>query len=224
MAGQLTNATLSALIGDPADNGLVAATTFVTPLFAYLIPSLLDIRDRRLRSLFAARPFIAGILLISFVGFGFSTILKSLKPMKRLQTRRGEVRAAYDDQVIPYVQAHLAEGEFMFVHPYQPLYSFLTGTTPASRFDGCLRSTPESARAAVDDLSKNATPVVLLERTFAEKAAVIWPSLPLGALASDPIADYIVRHYRSCKVLNLNPPQTWIFDYMVREDLACHTD
>ena len=66
--------------------------------------------------------------------------------------------------------------------------------------------------------------VVLLDRTFAEKVPVAWPSIPLAALAYDPVGDYIVRHYHSCKVLNLNPPQIWIFDYMVRNDLACPKD
>jgi hypothetical protein len=84
-----------------------------------------------------------------------------------------------------------------------------------------LRPTPEGSKLIVDELSRNATPVVLLERTFPEKASVAWPAIPLEALAADTVGDYVVRHYHTCKVLNLNPPQTWIFDYMVRKDLAC---
>ena len=197
---------------------------YITPLFAYLLPSFLDIPDRRLHTLYSARPVIAGILLVSFVGFGLSTILKAVGPTRKLKTRRGEIRAAYDDQVIPYVQGHIAEGEYMFVHPYQPLYSFLTGSTPSSRFDGIQSAAPDTVRIITEDLSKNPTPVVLLDRTFAEKVPVAWPSIPLAALAYDPVGDYIVRHYHSCKVLNLNPPQIWIFDYMVRNDLACPKD
>jgi hypothetical protein len=194
---------------------------YIAPLFAYLLPSLLDIDDRRVGSLYALRPVIAGVLLLSFAGFGCATILKAAGPATRLQTRRGEIRAVYDDQVIPYVEARLAEGQPMLVYPYQPLYSFLAGTLPASRFDGILRPAPELLGMMVEDLSRNPTAVVLLDRTFTEKAPVIWPSIPLGALASDPIGDYIVKHYHSCKVLNLNPPQAWIFDFMVRDGVAC---
>lgn len=192
---------------------------YIAPLFAYLLPSLLD--DRRLQGLYAARPLIAALLLLSFAGFGFSAVLKAMGPSTRLQTRRGVVRAAYDDQVIPYVQARVASGADLFVYPYQPLYSYLTATHPFSRVDGVLSPTPESSRLLIAEISTNNTAAVLLERTFPEKAAIIWPSVPLKALAADPVQTYVLQHYHSCKVLNLNPPQTWIFDFMVRKDLPC---
>jgi hypothetical protein len=194
---------------------------YITPLFAYLLPSILDINDRWGRSLYALRPLLAALLLISFAGFGLSARMKAAGPTKHLQTSRGEIRTPYDDQVIPYIQAHLAKGEHLFVHPYQPLYSFLTGTVSASRFDGILRPTPEASSMVIAEMSRGTIPFVLLERTFAEKAAVVWPAIPLGALASDPIEDYILRNYHTCKVLNLNQPQAWVFDFMAHKGLAC---
>jgi hypothetical protein len=61
--------------------------------------------------------------------------------------------------------------------------------------------------------------VVLFQPSFWEKIPTSWPGTPIGAIARDPIADYIQREYRMCKILN--SPDDWKFFFMVRKDLAC---
>ena len=127
---------------------------YITPLFAYL----LAVVPRH------SRPPFAYTLFCSACHCGYSScprlsgfvsrFLKAVGLTKRLKTRRREIRAAYDDQVIPYVQGHMAEGEYLFVHPYQPLYSFLTGSTPSSRFDGIQSAAPDTVKIIAEDLSR----------------------------------------------------------------------
>jgi len=198
---------------------------YLAPLFVYLVPSILNINQPRLKTLYRARPLVACLLLFSFAGFGMIPILNALRHTARTETRRGTVRFGYRDEVVPYVERHVAEGQPLYVHPYQPMYNFLTGTANPTRFDFLQpgMATAEQYESAIRDLDR--TQFVLLDTTFAaDKIPETWPSTPDRAIASDPLADYIVRHYRACRFLNLNPPQIWSFYFMVRNDMQCPAD
>jgi hypothetical protein len=60
---------------------------------------------------------------------------------------------------------------------------------------------------------------LLFEPAFADKITSSWPGTPLSAIANDPVSAYIVRDYRSCKVLK--SPLGWQFEYMVRKHKPC---
>jgi hypothetical protein len=196
---------------------------YLTPLFMYLVPSVLDIKHHSVRFLYPARPLIACILLVSFAGFGLITVLKAAAPATKTKTRRGVVRLAYPDEVLAYVEKNGNEGQQMYVHPYQALYSFLCGTVNPTHINFLQpgMSTADQYEATVDDLAANRTPVVLFDPNFADKISATWPSTPAEALAKDPVADYLLRHYSVCQFLNSNPRREWSFYYMVRNDLAC---
>ena len=61
--------------------------------------------------------------------------------------------------------------------------------------------------------------VVLFEPFFLDKVPTSWPGTPLEAIAHEPLADYVLAHYRSCKLLT--SAASWRFHFMVRKDLAC---
>jgi hypothetical protein len=196
---------------------------YLAPLFMYLVPSVLDIKHDCMRFLYAARPLIACILLVSFAGFGLITVLKASAPATKTRTRRGVVRLAYPDEVLAYVEKNGNEGQQMYVHPYQALYSFLSGTVNPTHVNFLQpgMSTAEQYEATVDDLAADRPPVVLFDPNFVDKTSTTWPSTPAEALAKDPVADYLLQHYRVCRFLNSNPRREWSFYYMVRNDLAC---
>lgn len=200
---------------------------YLAPLFMYLVPSVLNIDHPQLRVLYRARPLIACLLLFSFAGFGMIPILNALHHAAKSETRRGVVRFGYPDEVIPYVEHNVAEGQHLYVYPYQPIYSFLTATVNPTRFDFLFpgMATADQYESAILDLAADRTPFVLLDTTFAaDKVPETWPSTPLKALAVDPVTDHILQHYRACRFLNSNPPQLWSFYFMVRNDMQCPAD
>jgi hypothetical protein len=69
------------------------------------------------------------------------------------------------------------------------------------------------------ELTAARVPVVLFEASFWEKIPTSWPGTPLSSIVRDPVADYIQREYRTCKILR--SPAEWKFLFMVRKDLAC---
>jgi hypothetical protein len=199
---------------------------YLTPLFMYLVPSVLDIDHPSVRFLYKARPLVACLLLLSLLSFGLITVLDALSHSTRTETRRGMVRFAYPDEVLPYVQDNVAEGQHLYVYPYQALYSYMTGTTNPTRFEFLFpgMNTPSQYESAIGDLEADRTPVVLLDVNFAtDKVPDTWPSTPAEALAVDPVTDYILQHYRTCQVLNSNPQRLWSFYYMVRKGMHCPT-
>jgi hypothetical protein len=196
---------------------------FIAPLFMYLVPSLLDIKHPRVESLYKARPIVAGLLLFSFTGFGIAEILRAWNPTAKLETRRGTVRFVSADEVIPYVQDHVAAGQHLYIHPYQPFYYYVTGTVNPTHFEVLQpgMATADQYQSTIHDLATDQTPAVLLDTVFTDNISQFWPSTPLRALADDPVADYILKHYRTCQVLTSSHQQVGRFYFMVRQDLSC---
>jgi hypothetical protein len=142
---------------------------------------------------------------------------------QRVETARGEIKTIAHDEVIPYVQAHLQPGTRVFVYPYFPLYYFLTqlvNPTPYEYLQPGMH-TAEDLLKAQRALAHDSTPVVLFDPGFWTRDAEVWPSTPENALASDPLGDYILSHYKACRTLQM---RTGSFVYMVRNDLSCPTN
>lgn len=196
---------------------------YMTPLFIYLVPSILEINHRGVRLFRQTRPIIAALLLVLFAGFGLVTILKAAKPTAKMATRRGMVRLAYPDEVLAYVQRYVPEGQHLYIHPYQAFYTYMTATINPTRviFLQPGFNTPGQYAETLSDLATDRTPFVLLNPDFADHIPAVWPSTPAASLARDPVEDYILKRYRTCQVLNSTPQQMWRFYFMVRADLSC---
>jgi Dolichyl-phosphate-mannose-protein mannosyltransferase len=196
---------------------------FLMPLYLYLVPSLLDIKHPGVESLYKARPFLAWLLLFSFAGFGIAELLKAGTATAKFDTRRGMVKTVSADEVIRYVQDNVAAGQHLYIHPYQPLYYYMTGTVNPTHFDVLQpgMATADQYQSTVHDLEADQTPYVLLDTAFADNISQFWPSTPLRALVNDPVADYILKRYRNCRVLTSSPQQVGRFYFMVRADLPC---
>jgi hypothetical protein len=122
---------------------------------------------------------------------------------------------------VEYVQAQVPAGQKVLVYPYLPLYNYLTATRSPSRFDYFQpgMNTPEQAEEIIASLRSHDVRAILFEPWFADKFANSWPGTPLGAIAKDPVADYIARNYRVCR--NLNSASNWRFEYMVQREKQC---
>ena len=194
---------------------------YLMPLFALVLGWMIDGRDIPGRLFREVKPFFITYSVIALLLFATPLLLRSLNARDRVQTRRGEVNVPASDTVVEYVQSHVTAGEKILVYPYLPLYYFLTGTASPTRYDYFQPGmhTPHQAREMLAELSAARVPVVLFEASFWEKIPTSWPGTPLSAIVRDPVADYIQREYRTCKILN--SPAEWKFLYMVRKDLAC---
>ncbi len=196
---------------------------YLSPLFIYLVPTVFDAKSRGLSFLYKARPVFACLLLISFMSFGMITILKARAPKEKTETRRGTVRFAGNDEILEYVGKSDPLGQHLYLHPYQPFYSYMTGMVNPTRYDFLQpgMASNDQYESVIRDLEGDRTPVVMIDTDFADKASYIWPATPLQSLTGDPVSDYIAQHYRGCRHLNTNPKRAWSFYYMVRNDLQC---
>ena len=127
----------------------------------------------------------------------------------RVETRRGIIKTDQPDMVIDYVQATTSPGQQMLIYPYLPLYNYLTATNNPTKYDFFQpgMNTRQQADEIISSLSQKKIKTVLFEPWFMEKMAASWPGTRLEAVASDPAADFIARHYQICKILN--SPEGW---------------
>ncbi len=199
----------------------VAHIVYLTPLFAVSGAWILDGRDIPLKLLRAGKPIVVWYLVGSFAAFGLALLLNTLAAQYRLETRRGSLRSSETDNVIPYIDEHVSAGAKIFVYPYQPLYYYLTATSNPTGYEYLQPGmhTVEQSTQVVRQLEQDGTAVALFTPSFRDFIAVSWPNTPLGVIASrDPVADYIVAHYRVCKILNSGSSIYW---FMLRKDLPC---
>jgi hypothetical protein len=193
---------------------------YLAPLWYVVLAWALSapIESRLLRS---TRPVLIAYAATAFGMLGFAVLLASTGAHNQIETRRGVITTGQPDEVIAYVQAHAAPGDQLLVYPYLPLYNYLTDTRSPSRYDFFQpgMNTPEQAQEIITSLEATRARAVLFEPWFAEKFANSWPETPLGAIAKDPVADFITNYFRVCRMLQ--SPDHWRFHYMVRKDLAC---
>jgi len=196
--------------------------------FAYLAPILYlvlawvlgagDVGGTIVRSM---RPLLALGVLVSFTATGMALLIANRNARSVIETRRGEVRVSWPDEVIRYTQAHVPAGERIFVYPYFPLAYYLTATFSATRYEYLQPGmhTREQDEEAIAELEESRTNVVLFEPSFYDKISTSWPNTPLASIAVDPVADYILGHYHRCATLTSGANS--YFSFMLRNGVPC---
>jgi len=194
---------------------------YLQPLFCLVLAWIVDGRDIPGRVFKAMSPFLNAYVAIAFLAFSMPLLMRAVRAPYKVETRRGVITMPANDTVIEYVQAHVAPGETILVYPYLPLYYYLTETVGPTHYEYFQpgMNTNEQSREMLSQLASRRVRVVLFESSFAEKIPYAWPGTPLPAIANDPVVDYIVGNYRTCRILK--SPEDWRFLFMIRKDLAC---
>ena len=194
---------------------------YLQPLFCLVLAWNVDGRDIPGRVFKAMSPFLNAYVGIAFLAFSMPLLMRAVRAPYKVETRRGVITMPANDTVIEYVQANVAPGETILVYPYLPLYYYLTETLGPTRYEYFQpgMNTNEQLEEMLSQFASRRVRVVLFESSFAEKIPYSWPGTPQPAIATDRVADYIVRNYRTCSILN--SPSDWRFQFMVRKDLAC---
>ena len=194
---------------------------YLQPLFCLVLAWLVDGRDVPGKIFKPLRPALRAYFVIAFLLFTIPLLIRAVSAPNKLTTRRGVLTTPEKDTVVEYVQQHVGLGETILVYPYLPLYYYLTATFSPTRHDYFQpgMNTGEQSQEMLTQLMSRPVRVVVFESSFAEKIPNSWPGTPLNAIANDPVADYILREYRSCKILK--SPGNWSFLFMVRKDLGC---
>jgi len=194
---------------------------YVLPVFAIPLAWIMDGRAIPGTFFMRVRPLLNAYLVIALVLLGMVPLAGVAASRDSLTTRRGLLTTPGKDTVIGSVQAQAPTGREMLVYPYLPLYYYLTDTRSPGRYDYFQpgMNSSEQAQEMIAQLQSNRVNPVLFEISFPEKIPHSWPCTPLAAIASDPVADYILRNYRGCRTLQ--SPAGWRFLLMVRKDLRC---
>ncbi len=194
---------------------------YLAPLWYVLLAWLLGSPYLRSALVVSLRPYLSTFVALSFGMMALALLLAAVNTNNQIETRRGTISANAKDSVIEYVQAHVAPEREILVYPYLPLYNYLTATRSPSAYDYFQpgMNTPAQAQEIIASLKSHTSSPVLFEPSFPEKIANSWPDTSLAAIANDPIADYISRNYRVCKMLH--SPDGWRFHFMVRKDVTC---
>jgi hypothetical protein len=194
---------------------------YLAPFLYVVLAWILGGSDLGSRWLHVLRPYLSLYVAIAFGLLGMAILLQATGARNRIETRRGVITTGGKDSVLEYVQSHVEAENHFLVYPYLPLYNYLTATLSPSGYDYFQpgMNTRKQSLQIVASLESPPAKAVLFEPWFAEKIANSWPGTPLGAIADDPVGDYISRNYRVCQLLSSS--DGWRFQYMVRKDDKC---
>ncbi len=194
---------------------------YLSPLFFLVLAWVFDGRDIRSELFAKIRPALGVFLILVFGLLSAALAVSNLGARIEVDSRRGILRASAPDNVVSFVQAHVAPGSKIFVYPYLPLYYYLTDTrnpTPYEYIQPGMH-TPEQLQDVVDKLSHEGAQAVLFQPDFSEKIAASWPETALSSAARDRIAEFILSDYHPCRVLI--SAAGWRFVYMMRKGKPC---
>jgi hypothetical protein len=169
----------------------------------------------------AVRPYFIMYVALAFGLLGLVLLLRATGAHIRIPTRRGIITVSKNDTVLEFVQTYTSPGQALFVYPYRPLYNYLTATRNPTSFDYFQpgMNTETQALEIIAALKSQPPRAILFEPWFPEKIANSWPGTPLGAIAKDQAADYIVSNYHVCRVLYSADDSE--FEFMVSKEALC---
>jgi hypothetical protein len=194
---------------------------YLGPVLYLVIAWLLGSGDFQIELPRPLNQLFGGVLLLCFTLLGLAFLLTARGAHFNLNTRHGLVKTSRSDEVIQYTQTCVPAGSQIFIYPYRPLYYYLTATYNPTRFEYLQPGmhSRQQEEEAIREIEVSRTRVVLFELGFNQKIAASWPNTPIQAIANDPVGDYILTHYRSCKVLKSAAGCRFLF--MVRKDANC---
>jgi 4-amino-4-deoxy-L-arabinose transferase-like glycosyltransferase len=207
------------VVGSRADN---FHFIFLFPFLCLTLAWLMSGSDLRGALVTSIRPLLRLGVFFAFTALGVALLGRNNGARSIIETRRGMLRSEGPDTILEYTQAHVPAGATVFVYPYMPLYYYLTATSNPTPYEYIQPGmhTGEQEQEVIRIISRDPPPVALLEPAFNDKIPRSWPNTPAGAVAQDPVTDYILAHYHPCRVLN---SELWSlrFVFMVRKDLLC---
>lgn len=197
---------------------------YMTPLLYLVLAWIIDGSDISGGIVRSLQPVVAAAVFVAFTAAGMALLVANRNAQSVVETRRGAVRAAAPDELLPYVQAHVPANQKIFVYPYFPLGYYLTATSNVTHYEYLQPGmhTREQDEEAIREIEINRTAVVLFEPSFYQKISTSWPNTPVRAVAVDPVADYILRNYHSCA--NLVSGSKSHFSFMLRNGAPCPID
>jgi len=218
LSGAVVFGSLVSVVATRADSTHV---TFITPLFFFLMPWVVERWSAPFLGLRKAAPLLAVYVLFSFTAYGLTLLWLVRENTVQQQTRRSLGRVVRKNETIEFIEAHFPAGSTLLVHPYFPVYSFLTRTVSPLPYDFLYSGmhTREQFEEGVARLERLRPGAVLYEPGFAGKIPTTSPRMPAARMVEDPVEDYLVRNYRACAVLDWDSRAPFLV--MVRKDLPC---
>jgi 4-amino-4-deoxy-L-arabinose transferase-like glycosyltransferase len=212
--------TLGSLLSVQATRPDFFHVTFISPLFFFLLPWIWEVWSEPFRFLRQIRPLVLVYLLIGFTGYGITLLWGPLSSKVILPTARGTVNILRPNETIPFIEANFPPESQLLIHPYLPLYSFLTRTMTPLSYD-YLQSgmhDQQQFQDAVRQLAAANPPALLYQSDFIMVIPNAWPRTPFSA-SYDPVGEYIARNYKTCRRFDSKTVTSFLF--MVRKDLDC---
>jgi 4-amino-4-deoxy-L-arabinose transferase-like glycosyltransferase len=198
----------------------IAHFIYLEPIFCLLVAWIFEGRDIPGRLFNACKPFVKAYVLLGFLTLSMPLLLRAATAPRALATRRGTVTLPDEDTALAYLQDRVNRGATILVYPYLPIYYYLSATFSPGPYDYLQAGmhTRGQFEEMVARLSSQNVPI-LFELNFANKIANSWPNTSLAAVADDPMADFVLRHYHSCALLTSAAHSKFIF--MVPTGTAC---
>ncbi len=196
--------------------------TFLAPITFLPVAWIFGKRDIASTHSGSLYPLLFLWILLSAAVCGTALLSPCLAARTTIRTRRGTLKSIASDEVIPFIQQHVLPGQKLLAYPHLTLYYFLTDTYNVSRYEWMQPGLQDLGEFndVRTSLEQSRPEVVIFSPNASESLGASYPFTPLKDLAAkDPVADYVLKHYRPCVVLRSGGEDRVVF--MVRNNLSC---
>jgi 4-amino-4-deoxy-L-arabinose transferase-like glycosyltransferase len=217
VSGAITGLLVSIVVVRPD----IVHFVYLQPVFFLILAWVLGGHNIRGSLVQRASAAVACVVALSLLMMSMILLLRVTGPHFTVLTRRGTVNTPQKDHVIDSIQAHSAPGDRILSYPYSSMLYYLTATYSSTSFEYLQPGmhTQEQAQELLTQLEARPVRLVLYELGFGEHIRTSWPNTQASDLARDPVADYIVREYKSCD--SLSSAADFRFLLMVPRTTSC---
>lgn len=138
---------------------------------------------------------IAGLAVFATLNFMTNT-----RGIRRVETRRGSIASAADDDALRFLCTSVKPREYVFIYPYQPMYYYLADVRNPTRYSILLYgyNTPAQFSEVIQDLESKRVPWVLWDTVaYGDNMRFSFPAYRHPSADKLLLEQYFQRRYES---------------------------
>jgi hypothetical protein len=146
-----------------------------------------------------------GIVTISIISFGSFNALDAAKANQKIVSRRGVLYGFKEDLALEFLIDKTIPGDYVFIHPYYPMYYFLADIRNPTRYSILLGNynTDVQFNEVIEDLQSKHVKYVLLDTLISGAKAKTWfPQYKHTSKGSLRLEQYLEDHYKVIDMKN----------------------
>jgi hypothetical protein len=137
-----------------------------------------------------------GIVTVSIIFFGGFNALVAASANQKIVSRRGVLYGLKEDRALKFLINNTTPGDYVYVHPYYPMYYFLADVRNPTRYSAVYYCSDAQAKEVIENLKSKRVKYVLSDKMISIAHLQTWfPKYEHPTGGDLRLEQYLKDHY-----------------------------